>query len=172
LRRAAVLRLLDRAVEILIGLLAAALLVTAFGQVIARYAFGRPFSWVLELDVLLLVWLTLLAGYVGVRRNLHMAVDFVVAKWPPGARRAAAWSALLLSAGFTAVLGWTSFAVIDAMEGTALTALGIGQPWMYWPVPVGAGLMLVAFAAEAHRRLGRDDGGSGPEGGAGGPPAA
>jgi TRAP-type C4-dicarboxylate transport system permease small subunit len=153
-----VLRLLDRAVALAIGLIAAALLVTAFGQVIARYAFGRPFTWVLELDVLLLVWLTLLAGYVGVRRNLHMAVDFVVARWPPGARRAAAWAALLLSAAFTAVLGWTSFAVIDAMEGIAFTALGVGQPWMYWSVPVGAGLMLVAFAAEARRRLTRGEG--------------
>lgn len=158
------LRLLDRAVALLIGLLAAALLFTAFGQVIARYAFGRPFTWVLELDVLLLVWLTLLAGYVGVRRNLHMAVGFVVARWPPGARRAAAWATLVLSAAFTAVLGWTSFAVIDAMEGMAFTALGIGQPWMYWSVPAGAALMLVAFAAEAWRLV---------RGGApAGPPAA
>ena len=147
------LRLLDRAVEILIGLLAAALLVTAFGQVVARYVFNRPFTWVLELDVLLLVWLTMLAGYVGVRRNLHMAVDFVTAKWRPGARRIAGIVALLLSAGFTAVLGWTSLPVIESMEGMPFTALGIGQPWMYWSVPVGAALMLVAFAAELLRRL-------------------
>ena len=147
------LKLLDRAVEILIGLLAAALLVTAFGQVVARYVFNRPFTWVLELDVLLLVWLTMLAGYVGVRRNLHMAVDFVVAKWRPGARRIAGVAALLLSAGFTAILGWTSLPVVESMEGMWFTALGIGQPWMYWSVPVGAALMLVAFAAEFLRRL-------------------
>lgn len=148
------LKLLDRAVEILIGLVAAALLVTAFGQVIARYVFGQPFTWVLELDVILLVWLTMLAGYVGVRRNLHMAVDFVVAKWRPGLRRAIEWAALLASAGFTGVLLWTSFPVIDAMEGTAFTALGVGQNWLYWSVPAGAALMLVAFAAEIARRLG------------------
>jgi TRAP-type C4-dicarboxylate transport system permease small subunit len=147
------LKLLDRAVEILIGLIAAALLVTAFGQVIARYVFGQPFTWVLELDVILLVWLTMLAGYIGVRRNLHMAVDFVVAKWPPGLRRAMEWAALLASAGFTAVLLWASFPVIDAMEGIGFTALSVGQNWMYWSLPVGAALMLVAFAAEIARRL-------------------
>jgi TRAP-type C4-dicarboxylate transport system permease small subunit len=146
------LKLLDRAVAALIGLIAAALLVTAFGQVIARYVFNRPFTWVLELDVVLLVWLTMLAGYVGVRRNLHMAVDFVVAKWPPAARRLAALASLLLSAGFTGVLLWASFPVIDAMEGMDFAALGVGQNWMYWSLPVGAALMLIAFAAELWRR--------------------
>ena len=167
------LKLLDRAVAALIGLIAAALLVTAFGQVIARYVFNRPFTWVLELDVMLLVWLTMLAGYIGVRRNLHMAVDFVVAKWRPGARRAAALAGLLLSAGFTGVLLWGSFPVIDSMEGMDFVALGLGQTWMYWSLPVGAALMLVAFAAELGRRLmhgDRDDrrdaageGGRGPD---------
>src|SRR5262245_46061147 len=117
------LKLLDRAVAGLIGLISAALLVTAFGQVIARYVFSRPFTWVLELDVMLLVWLTMLAGYIGVRRNLHMSVDFIVAKWRPGARRAMALLSLLLSLAFTAVVFWVSFPVIDAMEGMTFTSL-------------------------------------------------
>lgn len=147
------LKLLDRAIEILIGLVSATLLLTAFGQVIARYVFARPFTWVLELDVLLLVWLTMLAGYIGVRRNLHMAVDFVVAKWSPAGKKRAALFALLLSAAFTAVLGYTSLPVVESMEGMLFPALDVGQPWMYWSVPVGAALMLVAFAAEFVRRL-------------------
>ena len=147
------LKLLDRAVAALIGLIAAALLVTAFGQVIARYVINRPFTWVLELDVVLLVWLTMLAGYIGVRRNLHMAVDFVIAKWRPGARRAAEIASLLLSAGFTGVLLWGSFPVIDSMEGMNFAALGAAQNWMYWSLPVGAALMLIAFAAELGRRI-------------------
>ncbi|HEY7609905.1 MAG TPA: TRAP transporter small permease [Alphaproteobacteria bacterium] len=147
------LTLLDRAVAALIGLIAASLLATAFGQVVARYVFDRPFTWVLELDVILLVWLTMLAGYVGVRRNLHMAVDFVVAKWRPGARRAAALASLALSAGFTGVLLWASFPVIDAMEGMSFASLGLAQNWMYWSVPVGAALMLIAFAAELGRHF-------------------
>jgi len=130
-----------------------ALLVTAFGQVIARYVFDRPFTWVLELDVILLIWLTMLSGYAGVRRNLHMAVDFVVAKWKAPWRRAAEIGSLLLSAAFTAVLLWASFPIVDAMEGMSFTALGVAQNWMYWAVPVGAALMLVAFAVEFRRRL-------------------
>ncbi|MCW5771566.1 MAG: TRAP transporter small permease subunit [Rhodospirillaceae bacterium] len=147
------LKLLDRTIEILIGLLAVALLVTAFGQVVARYAFGQPFTWVLELDVLLLVWLAMLSGYIGIRRNIHMAVEFVVAKFPRRLRRFTSLASVAASAAFTATLAWTSLPVIDSMEGMDFTALGIGQPWMYWAVPTGGVLMLIAFAVEFRRRL-------------------
>ena len=73
------MRALDRAVEALLGLIFALLIVTAFGQVVGRYLLSYSLAWVLEFDVLLLVWATLLSGYVGVRRNLHMAVDFCIA---------------------------------------------------------------------------------------------
>ena len=77
------LKPLDRTIEILIAVIAVALLVTAFGQVVARFVFNRPFTWVLELDVLLLVWLTMLSGYIGVRRNLHWLPFGDLAALPP-----------------------------------------------------------------------------------------
>jgi TRAP-type C4-dicarboxylate transport system permease small subunit len=104
------------------------------------------------------VWLTMLSGYVGVRRNIHMAVDFVIVKWPPRWRKAVSLGGLAASAGFTAVLAWQALPVIESMEGMNFVALDLGQTWMYWSVPVGAVLMLVAFAAEALRRLASPDG--------------
>jgi C4-dicarboxylate transporter DctQ subunit len=147
-----VLRALDRAIEALIGLIAAVLLATAFAQVVARYAFGQPFTWVLELDVVLLVWLTFLSGYVGVRRRAHMAVDSLVEKMRPGWRRGAVLAGVALSFGFAALLLKTSFAVIDGMEGIPFAALPVGQSWMYWSLPVGAGLMAFALAIDFARR--------------------
>lgn len=151
------LRWLDRAVETALGLLAVALVATAFAQVVARYVFSRPFTWVLELDVLLLVWATLLAGYLGVRRNAHMAVDFLVARWRPANRRRAALASLALSLAFVALLGWKSFEVIDAMDGIAFTSIPLGQPVMYWALPVGSALMLLALAQALRERLRRGD---------------
>lgn len=147
------IRLLDRAIEVVLGLLLAALIVTAGGQVIARYLFLQSFSWVLELDVLLLVWATMLSGYLGVRRNLHMAVDFGVAQLGAQLRKLATLASLALSALFCAVFGWTSFTVIDAMEGIPFTSLAVGQPWLYWSLPAGAALMLFALAVEFFARL-------------------
>ncbi len=147
------LRLLDRAVEGAIALIALALVSTAFGQVVARYAFSRPFTWMLELDVLLLVWLTLLSGYVGVRRGTHMASDFALGRLSAAARRRLALASQLLCAAFVALAGWKSFEIIDAMEGMAFVSIPLGQPALYWSLPVGMGLMLAAIAAEIVRLM-------------------
>lgn len=142
------LKILDRAVEVLLGLIAVALVATAFGQVIARYAFSRPFAWLLEVDVLLLVWATMFAGYVGVRRGAHMAVDSFVASWSGHSRRRLRIANHLLCLAFVALCGWKSHEVIDAMEGMTFTSIPIGQPAMYWALPVGCALMALALASE------------------------
>ena len=151
--RARMLRFLDRTVEIALGLLAVALIATAFSQVIARYVVSRPFSWVLELDVLLLVWATLLSGYLGVRRGLHMAVDVLIARWSVPQRRRADIASHLLCIGFAAILVWKSFEVIEAMEGIPFASLTVGQPWLYWSLPVGGALMLIALVDSLAWRL-------------------
>ncbi len=139
------MKLLDRAVECLIGLLLVALVVTAFGQVVARYVFSQPFSWVLEADIFLMVWATFLAGYVGVRRDSHLRVDYFLERLTVANRRRARLAARLLSIAFVAVLGVKSFEVIRAMEGMTFTALPLGMDLLYWSLPVGSGLMLLAL---------------------------
>lgn len=151
------LEVLDRTIEILLGVIATALVATAFGQVVARYAFARPFAWVLEVDVLLLVWATMLAGYVGVRRDAHMAVDSFIATWSERNRRRMRIANQLLCLAFVALCGWKSFEVIDAMDGIAFTSIPVGQPVMYWSLPVGCGLMALALAARLVGLLRRRD---------------
>lgn len=139
------MKLLDRAVESLIGLLLVALIVTAFGQVVARYVFSRPFSWVLEADIFLMVWATFLAGYAGVRRDSHLRVDYFLARMMVVNRRRARLAARLLCIVFVGVLGVKSFDVIRAMEGIGFTSIPLGQDLLYWSLPVGSGLMLLAL---------------------------
>jgi TRAP-type C4-dicarboxylate transport system permease small subunit len=146
-------RALDRAVEVLIGLGFVALIVTAFGQVVGRYLLSYSLAWVLEFDVLVLVWVTLLSGYVGVRRNLHMAVDFCITGLSPANRRRMAIANHLLCALFVAVFGWHSFAVIDSMQGIPFASLPVAQPALYWSLPVGAALMLIALAVEIAKQV-------------------
>jgi TRAP-type C4-dicarboxylate transport system permease small subunit len=141
------LRALDRAVEALLGLIAVALIATAFGQVVARYVFSRPFTWVLELGVLLVVWAAMLAGYLGVRRNAHMAVDMLVARASAANRRRIALVNQALCMMFVGLCGWKSLDVIEAMQGMRFTSIPLELPVMYWALPAGCGLMLVALAA-------------------------
>lgn len=142
------LRILDRGVEFTIGAIAIALVVTAFGQVVARYGFSYSFPWVLEVDVLLMVWLTFLSGYVGVRRRAHMATDFVVASLPAAWRRRLAIVAWLLCALLVIIVGWSSGTVIDAMAGMYFVSIPVEQTVMYASLPVGMALMLVAIVVE------------------------
>ncbi len=71
------LRWLDRAVETLLGLGLVALLAIGTAQVVLRYALSRPLPWALEASIVLLVWATMLSGYIGVRRDIHLSADFL-----------------------------------------------------------------------------------------------
>lgn len=139
---------LDRCVEFTIGAIAVALIATAFGQVVARYAFGQSFAWVLEVDVMLMVWLTMLSGYVGVRRRAHMGTDFLVASLSPAWRRRASILAWTLCALLVAIVGWTSRVIVDSMSGMYFVSIHVEQTVMYASLPVGMGLMLLAIVVE------------------------
>lgn len=144
---------LDRLVEWLLALVLAALVVIGTAQVVWRFVLESPLSWALESSVFLLVWATMLSGYVGVRRNAHLSADFLGLQMGPRARWRLQVLGLALSLLFVAVYGWGSMAVIDAMDGIPFTALPITQPALYWSLPVSAVLMAVALVDRLSRCL-------------------
>ena len=139
------LRGLDRLIEL--ALLAILALLVGIGglQVVWRFVLNDPLAWVLEVSVILMVWATMLSGYVGVRRNAHLSADFAGLSMRPRARWLLDLATLLLCLVFLAVYGWTSLDVIDAMEGIPFTSIPLTQPALYWSLPVGAVLMALAF---------------------------
>lgn len=144
---AAALRALDRGIETLLMLLLATLVGIGGLQVVWRFIFDSPLSWVLEASVILMVWATMLSGYVGVRSNTHLSADFLGLALTPGLRRALDGATVLLCLLFLGVYGWTSLDVIDAMDGIPFTSIPLEQPALYWALPVGAVLMALAFVA-------------------------
>jgi TRAP-type C4-dicarboxylate transport system permease small subunit len=139
--------ILDRAVEFLLGAILAVLVAIGGLQVVFRFVLDNPLAWVLEVSVILMVWATMLSGYVGVRRNSHLSADFLGVSMKPVTRWALDGVTLLLCVAFLAVYGWTSLDVIDAMEGIPFTSIPVTQPALYWSLPAGAVLMAVAFGA-------------------------
>ena len=89
-------RTLETGAAIALGLMAALVIY----QVGARYLFGSPPSWTEELARFLQVWLVLLASPICVRRGMHLAVDYVTPRLPPGAALALRTGVLLISALF------------------------------------------------------------------------
>ncbi|HVZ42628.1 MAG TPA: TRAP transporter small permease subunit [Ramlibacter sp.] len=147
------LRWLDAAVEGLLALALLALLAIGVAQIVCRFVLNAPLAWALEASIFILVWSTMLSGYVGVRRNSHLSADFM--GWSESARMR--WgrdlACMLLCLVFIAVYGLASFKLIDAMAGIGFTSLPFDQPAQYWSLPVGALLMAVAFAARMRAHL-------------------
>ena len=151
----AALRGLDRAVEFALFAILAALVVIGGLQVVWRFVLDNPLAWVLEVSVILMVWATMLSGYVGVRRNAHLSADFAGLSMRPRTRWLLDAFVLLLCLVFLAVYGWTSLAVIDAMEGIPFTSIPVTQPALYWSLPVGAVLMAIAFLVRLREHAAR-----------------
>jgi len=148
------LRWLDRAVEVSLGAVLVALVAINGAQVIWRYALGSPLTWPLETSIVLLVWGTMLSGYLGVRRNTHLSADFLGVAWGARMRRARDVLCIVLSLVFAAAYGWFSLEVIDAMAGIGFVSIPLGQPALYAALPVSAMLMAIALLQRLREALG------------------
>jgi TRAP-type C4-dicarboxylate transport system permease small subunit len=140
----ATLRALDRVVEGLLLALLAGLVVVGGLQVVWRFVLNDPLSWVTETSILAMIWATMLSGYVGVRRNVHLSADFLGLAIAPSTRWWLDGCTLLLCLVFLGAYGWTSLDVIDAMDGIPFTSIPLNQPVLYWSLPIGAVLMALA----------------------------
>lgn len=146
-----VLSLLDRVVVGLLGLALLTLVLVGGAQIGLRVLAGYPLPWATEFSVVLMVWATMLTGYVGVRRDSHLSADFLGLAMSERTRRGLRMLALALSLGFVLTYGWQSRLVIDAMEGIPFTSIPLTQPVLYWSLPVGAALMALALADKLWR---------------------
>lgn len=145
------LALLDRVVVALLGLSLLTLVLVGGAQIGLRVLVGYPLPWATEFSVVLMIWATMLTGYVGVRRDSHLSADFLGLAMSERTRWLLRVLALALSLGFVLTYGWQSRLVIDAMEGIPFTSIPLTQPVLYWSLPVGAALMALALAEKLWR---------------------
>jgi TRAP-type C4-dicarboxylate transport system permease small subunit len=146
---------LDRLVEALLTAVLALLVIIGGAQIVWRFVLNNPLSWAIETSIILMVWATMLSGYVGVRRNVHLSADFAGMSLRPAARWYLDLVSLLLCGVFVAVYGWASLVVIDSMEGIPFTSIPVTQPALYWSLPVSAVLMALALLDRMWRHVGQ-----------------
>jgi|GEM_PF-1913396 len=144
------LRMLDRVVGALSGLTLLAITVILFANSVARYFAGISFVGSGELARVLMVWLTFLGSYLLVRLQRHVCVDVLQRILPVGVTRAL--NGVIGLAG-TLVLGYVAWAslglalfVLDT--GQMMSSLPVRRGWIYMAVPVGCGLMTLAYAIQ------------------------
>lgn len=131
------------AVDWVVGLLMAALVLMVFSGVLARYVFNYSLAWSDELAGLLFVWLTLLGSVAALRRRTHMVIGFFPRLFGHRGQRMIGMyvmTAIVFFLAFMLVEGVTlTRATLD--DKSAVLRLPIGL--YYLSLPVAGGLMLL-----------------------------
>jgi TRAP-type C4-dicarboxylate transport system permease small subunit len=149
-----------RALEALIALALALMVLMVFGNVVLRYAFNSGITVSEELSRWLFVWLTFLGAIVGLKERAHLGTDVLVSRLGPGGRRACLAVGQVAMIGVTAVLlhgSWTQARINLDVEAPIT---GASMAWIYAAGVVFAASALPLLALELWRTVSgrrRDD---------------
>jgi TRAP-type C4-dicarboxylate transport system permease small subunit len=140
---------IDRWLERL-ALLGGVLLVAVGGlisyEVVARYLFNAPTTWILDVSIYLTMWATFLAVGHTLRAGAHIRMDLYVRRLAPRVRRRTDVIVALVALAFSALLTWQGLqSIADAVRLGEVTLSTIRVPlWVpLAAIPTG-GLILVA----------------------------
>lgn len=118
-------------------------------NVVARYFFGRAFSWAEELMLFLMI-LGVFTGAVAVTwRNLHIRIDTLVERLPPAIGRAAMLVAALASIAILAVVTFASFRLVSLLQSMDQRSDALNAPsWLPQSfLTIGLGMMALMMLA-------------------------
>ena len=83
------------------------ILIAIFGWLVfGRYVLNDTPTWVEQVALLLIVWITFLGASVGVWRSSHLSIDFIREAMPARPRRALRLATDLLLAVFGGFMAW------------------------------------------------------------------
>lgn len=140
---------LDRATAaVASSVLAAMVILLAFGPVQAALGLGRPVQWLTEISEYGLLQLALLGGALALRRGAHPALDLAVKRLPARARRwidTGTHIATGALGGLLLVVG-SSYVLATHAVGGPLDTIALPKWPFYLCYPVG-GALIVAFSA-------------------------
>jgi TRAP-type C4-dicarboxylate transport system permease small subunit len=141
-------RALDGLASLCMALAGAALvvLIAIFGWLVwGRYVMNDTPTWVEQVSLLLVVWITCLGAGVGVRRDTHLAVEFIREALPARPRRMARALADLTVMAFGLVMVWQGWALAAANLDRMIPMLGAPEAWRIAPLVV-CGALMTLFA--------------------------
>ncbi len=125
-----------------------ALLILIFSWLVfGRYVLNATPTWVEQLSLLLVVWITFLGAAAGVRHHRHLAVDFIREAMPRPIRAALTAYALIALGLFGAVMVWQGYVMFERTSTRIVPLLGVSEGWRAVPV-ILSGAMIAVFCAD------------------------
>lgn len=149
------------------GICVAVMLIVTY-DVIMRYFFTRPTTWVTDISTLGIPFVTLLAAAWTLKREMHIKIDIVQQMLKKRSRAMLEAIASLLALLACVVFFWQGCVVTweAYREGEALyRSLIIPKFLVLWPFPFGALLLCIQFVRRtwAHVLIYRAEGRSSPD---------
>ena len=145
---------LNRAIEVLLILIFALLVVDVLWQVFGRYVLNQSFSFTEEFARFALIWLTILgAAYLNGRRE-QLAMDYWLNKLPSEGRvrrERIIELIMLVFALVVMVIGGSNLVYTTLRLGQVSAAMHVPLGYVYAIVPV-SGLLIMFFSVYNYRR--------------------
>jgi len=151
-------RLLDRVSQLCLFLscIALVLLVIIFGWLVfGRYVLNDTPTWVEQLALLLVVYITFLGAAAGVHEDTHLGVTFVREAMPVWLRNALRIIGDIALTAFGAVMLVSCIELVEFGWNTKLPMLNVPESFRTLPAALCGGLMMLFAGNRALRRLHR-----------------
>lgn len=116
-------------------------------SVVTRYLTKTPILSSIEISRLFFVWACFLAATLAYRRNVHIAISFIMDKLPTKLSRAIDIFINSLIVVFFGFIFTESINVVKLLWHTHLPLSGLSQAWLYLPVPFIA-IVIILFTIE------------------------
>ncbi len=122
----------------------------AFVNILTRYFTNFSLAFSEEIEVSLLVYVTMLGTAAGFKRGIHLGLVFLVARFPRRAQRWLQVGTAVLASGLFLALLWFSVRQIQDEIAMATTseALAVPQWWYTLGLPLGS-IIIVARIIQA-----------------------
>ncbi len=123
------------------------LIVLTSSGVVFRYALGKPFTWLEEVQLFCLVWIVFAAGGAAFRTGNHVAIEMVVEMFPKKVQKIIG---VLVDIVVLLVIGYLfkqsiGFVSVFVKSGRSTSMLKIPYYLMYGIAPVSYGLMIISY---------------------------
>ncbi len=127
--------------------IALVVIIVTFGWLVyGRYILDNTPTWVEQLSLLLIAYITFLGAAVGVHRNTHLSIDFVRESLPAAPRIAMRYIADVMVLVFGVGMAWQGWVLMMQDVERAIPMLDIPETWRDLPMAI-CGVLVVIFAA-------------------------
>lgn len=142
----------NRYTEIAVLIIISAMAIVVFIEVIFRYVLLFPLFWTEEFARYCLVWSSLLAAGVALKRGQHIAVTFVAERFPKRIGMMAALVGDIFVALMLVVVLWGGIHLVILTRHQLSPAMRIPMSLPYIAIPMGSAIMLFHVLTSIYRR--------------------